>query len=1183
MIKSIVNPLSLAFWNVDALFTRTTGQRSCKLQDNGFLQVINKYDIIGFVETHCGTKDTLTLENYKIYQNNRPVSSNGRHYGGIAIGIKHAIRKGVKIVPTTNTEISWMKLSKTFFNLNRDLYIAIVYVSPRTSSYSVKRDDLFEVLEKDTSFYSKEGDCLICGDFNARTTSEPDFCIENIKLQHLSLPYDYVCDTFIRRNNMDKTEVDPHGKELLSYCRTSGLRILNGRTLGDSAGHYTCYSPNGAPSTIDYILSTESLRRNIEYFHVHSPSEYSIHCMLSVSITAHFKGKTEQSSLYPLPDKYIWDSTSTFKYQQAIISPEIQAEIHNFLNNKSHTVTVDEALNSVNNIISNTAKVANIKTYKARSVKKKRRPRKTWFNEDCAALHKELKKTSNKLHNNPEDMNTLHYYHRIRRKYRKLLKKSKTEFRNKILNKMENLNSSNPQAFWNLYYQMIDFDHKTKVNPIPPDEWVNHFSNLLISTNNIVNSEFEQTMEDYVNSNIDSTFNELNFKISHTEISKAINSLKPGKSCGLDMICNEMIKAGATSLLPVLHKLFNHILTLGNFPSPWQYNTLTPIHKKGDVNDTNNYRGIALSSCLSKLLCIVLHNRLIKHTTKNDLIPLNQIGYMKDSRTSDHVLTLKTIIDKYINKINKGKLFACFVDFGKAFDTISRTSLLYKLVKVGIGGNFLKLVKSIYSNVSFCIKLPNGITKPISSNIGVKQGCVLSPMFFNLFVRDLPDIFDATCCPVNIHDTSLSCLMFADDLVLLSESPTGLQNCLNKLYHYCSKWNLRVNLKKTKVVIFNKTGKLLKSFQFHYNNKLVDIDKSYCYLGIIFTCSGSFTEAIEHLCNQAQKALFKLKQKGELLSHIKTAFKLFDTLILPILGYCAEIWLPYFCKELTEGKLYNLCDKLHIEKLHLKFCKYLLGVHRKATNTAVRAELGRYPLLITFLGHAIKYWLTLCNSKKPSFVKTAYLDLYNTMDYFSNWASSIKTILVLSNMPEVWLNQGSLYRHKIVKLIKKTYSDKYLILWLEDMNSDDSKLRTYRSFKSNIAVENYLLSTNDVHSRREFTKLRISAHQLHIETGRYTRPRKTPLDERICHYCNGGHIESEQHFILSCSFYLDERNSFFSNLNSFSNFDSLTDQEKFSFIMSYNLGDTEVLTHTLHFINACLRKRSMKSPSVLLG
>ena len=152
-----------------------------------------------------------------------------------------------------------------------------------------------------------------------------------------------------------------------------------------------------------------------------------------------------------------------------------------------------------------------------------------------------------------------------------------------------------------------------------------------------------------------------------------------------------------------------------------------------------------------------------------------------------------------------------------------------------------------------------------------------------------------------------------------------------------------------------------------------------CYLGIIFTCSGSFTEAIEHLCNQAQKALFKLKQKGELLSHIITAFKLFDTLILPILGYCAEIWLPYFCNDLTEGKLYNLCDKLHIERLHLKFCKYLLGVHRKASNTAVRAELGRYPLLITFLGHAIKYWLTLCNSKKNPHLQKLPTQIYTTL------------------------------------------------------------------------------------------------------------------------------------------------------------------------------------------------------------
>jgi hypothetical protein len=84
----------------------------------------------------------------------------------------------------------------------------------------------------------------------------------------------------------------------------------------------------------------------------------------------------------------------------------------------------------------------------------------------------------------------------------------------------------------------------------------------------------------------------------------------------------------------------------------------------------------------------------------------------------------------------------------------------------------------------------------------IKQGCNLSPTLFNLFINDLSDIFDRSCTPVKLNDTNLSCLLYADDLVLLSESRAGLQNCLTKLVYYTKKWKLNINLKKSKVLIF---------------------------------------------------------------------------------------------------------------------------------------------------------------------------------------------------------------------------------------------------------------------------------------------------------------------------------------------------------------------------------------------
>ena len=101
----------------------------------------------------------------------------------------------------------------------------------------------------------------------------------------------------------------------------------------------------------------------------------------------------------------------------------------------------------------------------------------------------------------------------------------------------------------------------------------------------------------------------------------------------------------------------------------------------------------------------------------------------------------------------------------------------------------------------------NDISPMFSTHYGVRQGCILSPNLFNLFINDIPDIFDETCMHATLGQRKLNCIMYADDLVLISESSNGLQNCLNKLYNYTTKWGLKVNLKKTKILTFQKSKK----------------------------------------------------------------------------------------------------------------------------------------------------------------------------------------------------------------------------------------------------------------------------------------------------------------------------------------------------------------------------------------
>ena len=121
----------------------------------------------------------------------------------------------------------------------------------------------------------------------------------------------------------------------------------------------------------------------------------------------------------------------------------------------------------------------------------------------------------------------------------------------------------------------------------------------------------------------------------------------------------------------------------------------------------------------------------------------------------------------------------------------------------------------MYQNVRSCVKTNKGLMCFFESTTGVKQGCNLSPTLFNIFVNDLPDIFDSTCDTVLFGESKENCLLYAYDLLLMSNSENGLQQCLNKLHFYHSnKWKLKVNLKKTKLVVFDKSGRKLDRHQF---------------------------------------------------------------------------------------------------------------------------------------------------------------------------------------------------------------------------------------------------------------------------------------------------------------------------------------------------------------------------------
>ena len=195
---------------------------------------------------------------------------------------------------------------------------------------------------------------------------------------------------------------------------------------------------------------------------------------------------------------------------------------------------------------------------------------------------------------------------------------------------------------------------------------------------------------------------EINSPITCKKVKIAIKNKKNGKSAGLDWIRNEFLKHGSSILTLAIVKLFNKILTTGQFPVDSNISVLSVIHRNDSLYDYN-YRGISISSCLGRLFTKIIQTRISKYLEDHDKIEDNQAGFRHNYRTTDQIFTLKTLLNRYNHKLNK-PIFACFVDFSKAFDSVNREALFYKMKQAGITGKMFELIRNMYSSTLYCIK-----------------------------------------------------------------------------------------------------------------------------------------------------------------------------------------------------------------------------------------------------------------------------------------------------------------------------------------------------------------------------------------------------------------------------------------------------------------------------------------------
>ena len=820
---------------------------------------------------------------------------------------------------------------------------------PENSSFQIREQlDVYGDLELKLSSVGQHVDKLCFGDYNARTGIKLDY-LESEDNTDIPVPLDIYETDIMRdfpRQNMDNG-INKYGDYLLSLCKSVPLRICNGRKLGDIFGSYTCYTPNGQ-SCVDYCLVSPRLYDSVQTFTVGQVSTLSDHCpvraVLLVKVLTNYI--SDEYNFIECPSKLKWDQDVSYKFENVLQSPEFILKAENICSTYgvASQENIDQATQSLTNLLVEGTLQANCQNkmdknqnekpnHKNKRKTKQKRFHPKWHDISCEEAHRKVTTLSRLLKNDQKNQFLTSRLRLAIKEYNKLIKLKNKQFIDNMFIELDSMERNDPRGYMDLVRSMRNggFDKATTddTSGISPTMWFNHFSDLLAKQVDPVEKDnFEQLVKD----NIDSIDNELNEPFTLQELLVGLKGLKNNKASSFDRISNEMLKTGGRILKDVFLNLFNLIRSSSYYPTIWKKDILQPIHKSDEKDDPNNFRGVAIASCFGKLFTKLLKNRLQLFLDKNNLISKVQGSGKQSTRTSDHLMVVKFLIDKVV-KGQKKKLFACFVDIKKAFDCTNRQLLFYKLMtEYNVGGSFLKLLQALYDNHEVYVRLSDGLLQPILTTIGLKQGCGISPLLFNLFINKLPEIFDKTCDPVKLGEEDLSSLLWADDLVLLSSSAQGLQNAIDRTFSFYKDLGLDLNTKKTKVMIFNPWGIKLPGFNFFVSGSPLEIVDNYQYLGIKLKTSGSLQFAASELLAKANRAWFAIS--NVLYQHkkmaVQKALQLFDSLIRPVFSYAAEFWLPFIIPKKgfeSQANLLKSWETFQPEILNQKVCRLLLSVH----------------------------------------------------------------------------------------------------------------------------------------------------------------------------------------------------------------------------------------------------------------
>lgn len=737
---------------------------------------------------------------------------------------------------------------------------------------------------------------IVGGDFNARTgnlgSKDMDWCLRK------------------KRDSRDKI-INKAGRSLVEEIEERGWYILNGNAKGDEAGEWTYIGERGS-SVIDYVLVNEGALNKIDRLEVEVRTD-SDHLPLAVSLEKGWKRPKEARASKEIET---WNAKSAEEYRNRVKELRLQTSNSTSDDMKVLIKGVKESIPKKRVFVEET---------------EARDPQ--WWDKECKGKKREMYKAIGDWRKEEISKEQLN---QKRREYKSKCEEKKEEASIALQEELKTIKSINQAwGFMNRY-------RRRKRNNIraekPLEEWRRHYMELLQGSDE---KPMAQEGKEEADESSDGTQRR---EMTRENIERQIRRLKKKKAPGSDGVRNEAwMFAEDTEVWENLVRICLEVWQGKGFPEEWRKGTIMPLFKKGDSEELKNYRGITLLNTSYKIYAMALDEMLKDEMEEKALLPETQAGFRKNRSTIDNIYILNHVANREIKK-SGGELFAFFVDFRAAFDTVDRELLWRTLKKQKISNQLIERLKEIYEETVNKVRVGEKETTEFWTSKGLRQGCPLSPSLFTLLIADVEDTLrKGQAGGVVVGRKKIWTLAFADDLALLARNRAEMKEIIMRFERYVDRKKLEVNVQKSKIMVFKKGRRKKKKEDLFWKGEIIEEVEEFKYLGFTFKRNGRHDK---HVAEVFQKALISMKTAwsiGEKLfgGDFKMRTCIFDSLVGNMLSYAVEIW--------------GFEEKRKLEGLQEKYLRWCLGVEWAVPGYIVLEETKRKKLRVQNGRRAMRY------------------------------------------------------------------------------------------------------------------------------------------------------------------------------------------------------------------------------------